>query len=126
MSYRQHIDTLIRLQNGRCRYCGTAMRGKPNSPTEPTVDHIVPQSRGGSDEIINLVAACRSCNSSKGAMSHAEFMTHQRARKHPKEYVHHEARANHTPGFEMPNINWPALAVGLGFLLGMVAVIWMN
>ena len=51
MSYRQHIDTLIRLQNGRCHYCWDPMGGNPNDPSYPTVDHIVPQSRGGSRAI---------------------------------------------------------------------------
>lgn len=41
-----------------CAYCGR---------TADTVDHIVPQVRGGSDDTSNLVAACRRCNSSKCA-----------------------------------------------------------
>lgn len=41
----------------KCVYCG-----------EPAtqVDHIVPVSKGGTDDVSNLVPACRSCNSSKG------------------------------------------------------------
>lgn len=87
MSYRQHIDTLIRLQNRRCRYCWDPMGGNPNDPSYPTVDHIVPQSRGGSDDIHNLVAACRGCNSAKGTMSQSQFMTHQRGRAKCTEYT---------------------------------------
>lgn len=41
----------------RCRYCG--------STDSPTVDHVLPRSRGGGDELANLVAACRSCNCRK-------------------------------------------------------------
>jgi hypothetical protein len=41
-----------------CQYCGR--RGG-----ELEVDHVVPYSRGGSDEMDNLVAACRSCNQGK-------------------------------------------------------------
>lgn len=33
----------------------------------PTKDHLVPQSLGGSHALANLVLACRSCNSRKGA-----------------------------------------------------------
>lgn len=40
----------------QCFYC-------PSPAT--TADHIVPKSRGGSDDPSNLVAACRPCNSAK-------------------------------------------------------------
>jgi 5-methylcytosine-specific restriction endonuclease McrA len=33
---------------------------------DPTVDHVVPVSRGGTASMENLVVACRSCNSRKG------------------------------------------------------------
>ncbi len=42
----------------RCREC--------NSWLDLTVDHIHPQSRGGSDHLSNLQTLCRSCNSRKG------------------------------------------------------------
>lgn len=40
-----------------CRYCG--------SDDDLTCDHVVPLARGGGNDDENLVAACRSCNSSK-------------------------------------------------------------
>jgi len=40
-----------------CSYCGR--------PGNLTMDHLIPQLRGGSDLPENLVWACRSCNSSK-------------------------------------------------------------
>lgn len=42
-----------------CKGCGTHVN--------LTVDHIVPWSAGGSDELDNLQTLCRSCNSRKGA-----------------------------------------------------------
>lgn len=36
------------------------------SPTSATLDHIIPHSQGGSDDMENLVTACWSCNRDKG------------------------------------------------------------
>ncbi len=52
---------IIAAQKNLCYYCGKKM-GK-----DVTIDHIVPLSRGGSNSPENLVAACKSCNSAKGA-----------------------------------------------------------
>lgn len=49
----------------KCVYCGC--EGKM------TKDHRVPLSRGGSNWPSNLVPACQSCNSSKGAMTESEY-----------------------------------------------------
>jgi len=43
--------------NSLCAYCGRK--------TKLTIDHVVPLSRGGSNDITNAVPACTSCNSSK-------------------------------------------------------------
>lgn len=44
--------------NGRCAYCA--------SIAKLTMDHVDPLARGGAHDPENVVAACRSCNSSKG------------------------------------------------------------
>jgi 5-methylcytosine-specific restriction endonuclease McrA len=48
-----------------CAYCG-----------EPAneVDHIQPRVLGGTDDLDNLVAACRRCNAMKGKRSEALFL----------------------------------------------------
>jgi hypothetical protein len=51
------FEDVIARDGGRCRYCGGAA---------DAVDHLFPSSRGGPDEMWNLVASCRSCNSRKG------------------------------------------------------------
>ncbi|GAA1563077.1 HNH endonuclease [Actinomadura kijaniata] len=48
---------------GRCQYCGG--RGH-------TIDHVVPQSRGGPDTWENTVLACGKCNNRKGNRTPAE------------------------------------------------------
>lgn len=42
----------------KCAYC--------ESKENLTIDHIVPQSKGGLDETHNVVCCCHSCNQSKG------------------------------------------------------------
>ena len=49
-----------RIANGICHYC----QGK-FSPSDLTMDHIIPLSRGGKSERINIVAACKECNNKK-------------------------------------------------------------
>jgi hypothetical protein len=50
-----------------CRYCGDK---SPDAQLQ--VDHLKPKSEGGSDDLTNLVAACRSCNLGKGQMLYDE------------------------------------------------------
>jgi len=50
---------------GVCIYCG-----KPAA----TVDHVRAFSEGGSDDIENLVPACRGCNSKKGFKHYKSFI----------------------------------------------------
>jgi 5-methylcytosine-specific restriction endonuclease McrA len=51
-------QAILLLHGRRCRYCGR---------TADTADHIIPRHQGGKDNASNLTAACRRCNSSKGA-----------------------------------------------------------
>jgi 5-methylcytosine-specific restriction endonuclease McrA len=51
--------SILRRDGYRCQYCGTS--GGPLS-----VDHVVPESRGGDDSWANCVAACLRCNNRKG------------------------------------------------------------
>ena len=44
--------------NNKCAYC--------NSENNLTLDHIIPQSKGGTNFTKNIVCCCHSCNQSKG------------------------------------------------------------
>jgi CRISPR/Cas system Type II protein with McrA/HNH and RuvC-like nuclease domain len=46
-----------------CVYCGTDLRDAP--PSEVTLDHLKPRSKGGDNSNRNLITACRSCNSAR-------------------------------------------------------------
>jgi len=50
----------------KCHYCG--------DQKNLTLDHKIPQSKGGGHEDENLVTCCKRCNSSKGAKTYDEFL----------------------------------------------------
>ncbi|MEH1869922.1 MAG: HNH endonuclease signature motif containing protein [Nostoc sp.] len=52
-------EILRRRANYLCEYCHSPER---ISTTRFTVDHLIPKSIGGSDELNNLALACRRCN----------------------------------------------------------------
>lgn len=56
----------------RCFYCG----GSEDKVGPLVPDHMTPVSRGGSNWLDNIVPACRSCNSRKGARTLEEFLTY--------------------------------------------------
>lgn len=56
-----------KLNQGLCHYCG-----KKFSPSELTMDHIVPVARGGTSTAGNVVPACRACNATKKLETPAE------------------------------------------------------
>ena len=68
--------------NGRCWYCGQHLvnakhdKGRISQYRWFAVDHIVPQCRGGSDDLTNLVPACFMCNGSKRIKSLEEYRIH--------------------------------------------------
>lgn len=60
--------TLLDKTDSHCAYCGKFIDSK-----NMHIEHVIPSSRGGSDNIDNLVAACQSCNISKGVLSLDQF-----------------------------------------------------
>ena len=59
--YRQNKHVLFGQQEGLCNGCGVMFPFR-----NFTVDHMVPQSRGGTDHLDNLKLLCGACNSVKG------------------------------------------------------------
>jgi 5-methylcytosine-specific restriction endonuclease McrA len=62
--------------NNKCAYC--------DSTENLTIDHVIPQCKGGIDFLTNVVCCCQSCNQDKGHKdwekwySEKEFFTHER------------------------------------------------
>ncbi|PBA43543.1 hypothetical protein CKJ63_03530 [Mycobacterium avium] len=54
---------ILRRDNHACRYCGASA---PDAKL--TVDHVIPEALGGSDDPTNLVAACADCNTGKSSV----------------------------------------------------------
>lgn len=65
--YRKHLDEVLARCGAKCWYCGCV-------GVSFTLDHVMPRSRGGSSDPANLVPACRSCNSRKGARTPEEWL----------------------------------------------------
>lgn len=55
----------------RCAYCG---RPDGEGPARLCIEHTMPRSRGGEDEVENIVPACRGCNNSKGDLTLLEWV----------------------------------------------------
>ena len=73
---RQVTNTfLFARDHYRCQYCGRHQAElKPREAL--TRDHLIPISRGGSNEWTNVVAACSPCNARKGNRLVAEIGMH--------------------------------------------------
>jgi hypothetical protein len=72
---RRSISADIRAEvwersGGRCHYCGKEL----NPFRDFVVDHVFPWSRGGTDDVENLAAACEPCNISKGDRTPEEWL----------------------------------------------------
>lgn len=68
---------LLLRDNHECQYCGTKV-----SSAEATLDHIVPKSKGGKNDFLNLVVCCQKCNHKKGNKLLSQ--TKMKLRKRPK------------------------------------------
>lgn len=81
MSNRKAISKKIRFElfkrdNFKCQYCGASA---PDVILEP--DHIHPVSKGGDNDLMNLITSCYDCNRGKGARTIQDdsVLTKQRA-----------------------------------------------
>ena len=59
---------VLKRSGGRCELCGASSRDN-----QIDVDHIVPRAKGGSNDISNLQALCRTCNAQKRDRDDTDF-----------------------------------------------------
>lgn len=60
------VAVIDRDKGTLCHYCLTpTLLTATGHPQRRTLDHVLPQSFGGKDELSNLVLACLSCNARK-------------------------------------------------------------
>lgn len=76
-----HLRSLLLLaicaeQGTECAYCRVPTVTQPapgEKHRERTLDHVIPLSRGGKDDLANVVCCCRSCNARKSARPQKEY-----------------------------------------------------
>lgn len=58
-TFKKKRILVFKRDKGMCRYCGCGL------DSNYTIDHVIPKSKSGTDDLENLVLSCRSCNSRK-------------------------------------------------------------
>jgi 5-methylcytosine-specific restriction endonuclease McrA len=87
----------------QCAYCDEQVDGQPDP------DHVIPLSRGGRNDIGNIVACCRLCNSDKSDLTLDEWALERiRLGKRPLRYVldHKDPRFMHLTLNTASGIAW--------------------
>jgi 5-methylcytosine-specific restriction endonuclease McrA len=62
------VRAFVLFRDGnKCQCCRKTLRHDVNDkhPDKANIDHVIPRSRGGSHESVNLQALCRTCNAKK-------------------------------------------------------------
>ena len=85
---RQVTNTFLFARDRyRCQYCGrTQVELKPRESL--TRDHLIPISRGGTNEWANVVTACSPCNTRKGNRMPEEIGMHPMTHPVEPHFVH--------------------------------------
>jgi len=71
---RVNRNRIFKRDGNQCVYCG--------SKRDLTIDHVMPKSRGGTNEWTNLVTCCSKCNIKKGNKTPEESKMIMRIKPH--------------------------------------------
>ena len=75
-------DIVFKKNKGKCWYCSVLLtRTGRNIKTDFSIEHLVPFSRGGKHDLINLVASCNSCNQKKKNKTVDEYIKYLSKKK---------------------------------------------
>lgn len=76
-SRRNSLRHNLYSKNKECHYCKQEMlpptMGKICKDRDATIDHKIPMTRGGKNEVSNRVGACYDCNTDKGKLTDEEY-----------------------------------------------------
>ena len=61
------LERVLKAQNNNCFYCNS------NLKEYKSIEHLTPVSKGGDNDIYNLVYSCKSCNSQKRQLTLEEY-----------------------------------------------------
>lgn len=79
-------NNIAKIQSpDNCWYCGRRVK----NPKELTIDHIIPRSKGGTNDMDNVFMVCKNCNSSKRDMDVLEWFFTKREQFPPVEVIVH-------------------------------------
>lgn len=67
----REIEAILDLQEHRCIYCNAQF----TSELHPTKDHLLPVAEGGGNWALNIIMACKSCNSRRGDIPFRTYCT---------------------------------------------------
>jgi 5-methylcytosine-specific restriction endonuclease McrA len=65
----EEIQEILAFQKRRCLYCNSRF----TDACRPSKDHLLPVTEGGTNSALNIVLACKSCNSSRGSIPFRTF-----------------------------------------------------
>jgi len=66
---------VIERDGQRCVFCGVDLE-----INEIQLDHVIPESQGGSTSFGNLQVTCKKCNTEKGVLTEEQFLNKLRTR----------------------------------------------
>ena len=68
-------------QGRRCAnpYCSLNLNNQDMRKEDIHLDHVIPKSRGGADDIDNRIALCGNCNMEKGRKAWGAFLDEERS-----------------------------------------------
>jgi hypothetical protein len=71
-----HYFVMRKMKKTHCWYCGSELH---HEIAAQTIDHQTPTSKGGKDELFNLVYSCLPCNHEKGDRNLEEYRVFKKA-----------------------------------------------